>query len=90
MKKALYIIYTLLILTVTGFLIYDIFIAKNFDSKSITKYLILVAGFIFSMVKLSVRPQREILRKKQVYRNAYAEFIRNAFSNDKKIGKSAL
>ena len=84
MKKALYIIYTLLILTVTGFLIYDIFIAKNFDSNSITKYLILVAGFIFSMVKLSVRPQREILRKKQVYRNAYAEFIRSAFSNDKK------
>lgn len=85
MKKLLYVIYTLLILAATSFLIYDIFVAKDFDSNSITKYLILVAGFVLSMVKLSVRPHREVLRKKKVYRNAYAEFIRNAFSNDKKL-----
>ena len=84
MKKLIYVLYALLFLAATGFLIYDILVAKNFDSNSITKYLILVAGFVLSIVKLSVRPQREVLRKKQVYQNAYAEFIRNAFSNDKK------
>jgi tetratricopeptide (TPR) repeat protein len=85
MKKLIYVLYALLFLAATGFLIYDILVAKNFDSNSITKYLILVAGFVLSIVKLSVRPQREVLRKKQVYQNAYAEFIRNAFSNDKKM-----
>ncbi len=85
MKKLIYVLYALLFLAATGFLIYDICVAKNFDTNSITKYLILVAGFVLSIVKLSVRPQREVLRKKQVYRNAYAEFIRNAFSNDKKL-----
>ena len=66
MKKLIYVLYALLFLAATGFLIYDICVAKNFDSNSITKYLILVAGLVLSMIKLSIRPQREILRKKQV------------------------
>lgn len=85
MKKLLYVIYALLILAATSFLIYDLFVAKNFDSNSITKYVILVAGFALSMVKLSVRPRREVLQKKKVYQSAYAEFIRSAFSNDKQL-----
>lgn len=85
MKKLLYIIYTLLILALTGFLIYDIFVAKNFEIKSLIKYLVLIVGFIASIVKLSSRSRREVLRKKQTYKKAYADFIRTAFSGDPKL-----
>ncbi len=85
MKKLIYIVYTLLILALTGFLVYDIFVAKNFEVKSLIKYLVLLVSFVASIAKLSGRSRREILRKKQAYQKAYADFIRSAFSNDPKL-----
>jgi tetratricopeptide (TPR) repeat protein len=84
-KKLIYINYTLLILALTGFLVYDIFVAKNFEVRSLVKYLVLLVSFIASIAKLSGRSRREVLRKKQVYQKSYGEFIRNAFSNDPKL-----
>ena len=85
MKKLIYIIYTLLILALTGFLVYDIFVTKNFEVKSLVKYLVLLVSFVASIAKLSGRSRREVLRKKQVYQKSYGEFIRNAFSSDPKL-----
>lgn len=85
MKKLIYVIYALLFIALTGFLVYDIVIAKNFEMKNIVKYLLVVIGFVASIVKTSTRSRREVLRKKQVYQKSYGEFIRNAFSNDPKL-----
>ncbi len=85
MKKLIYILYALLFLAVTGFLVYDIFIAGNFNTKNLVKYLIIVIGFVASIVKLTIKPRRQVLRKKQTYQNAYSAFIRSAFSNDPKL-----
>lgn len=85
MKKFVYVIYALLFLAVTGLLIYEIFIAKNFETRNIGRYIILVVGMVASVIKFSVQPQRKFLSKKKAYQNAYSDFIRSAFSQDPKL-----
>jgi tetratricopeptide (TPR) repeat protein len=85
MKKLAIALYFLLFLALTGFMVYDIFYVGNFESRNIMRYLILVAGFVASIIKLSLAPQRKVLQKKQTYQKAYEEFIRTAFANDPKL-----
>lgn len=85
MKKFVYVLYALLILATTGLIVYDVFIAKDFETKDLTKYAILIISLIASIVKFSVRPKREIMRKKKTYQSAYGDFIRTAFAQDKKL-----
>lgn len=85
MKKLAYVIYALLFLAVTGLLVYEVFIAKNFETKNFGKYVIIVVGLIASVLKASTRPQRKFLDKKRAYQTAYADFIRSAFSHEPKL-----
>ena len=87
MKKTAYIIYGLLALVTTGLLVYDIFIAKDFTSSDLRKYIFIIIGIIVSIIKLKTGSAKQSGNKKKLYQNAYSEFIQGAFSDDPKLEK---
>ena len=86
MKKALpYILYSLVILVCLGLLVYQGLIAKNLESGSITRCVLIIVGAILGMAKAKNR--RPVANKKALYQKSYGEFIQNAFSDDPKLEK---
>ncbi len=89
-KKWPIILYLILILAIVGLVCYQIFVAKNFDSKEIVKIALIVIGAVLGIIKLITGTQgKTLLNKKELYLKAYGEFIGNAFVDFPK-GKKAL
>lgn len=86
MKKVLPIIlYSIVILAAGGLLVYYGLVEKTLESGDLIKGLLIIAAALIGMLR--PRRNRTVVSKKATYQKAYAEFIQNAFSNDRKSEK---
>ena len=82
MKALRYILYSLVILGAAGLMAYQHFIEHSLETGNLIKCALIIAGAIIGIIRA---PRRRISNKKALYQKSYAEFIQNAFSDDKKL-----
>ena len=87
MKKWPIIIYSLFIAAALGLLGYELFIAKNYDVKTLIKLGLILAGAILALVRHITSSKKRVTNKKALYQKAYGEFIENAFYDEPKLEK---
>ena len=84
MKKVLPIIlYSIVILFTGGLLVYYGLVVKTLEPGNLIKGLLIIAAALIGMLR--PRRSRSVISKKAAYQKAYAEYIQNAFSNDRKL-----
>ena len=83
MKVFRIVILVLLLLAGLGLALYSIFVEKDFASKDILKFVLLLCSIVLAFFRPANK--KTIANKREAYRSAYGNFIENAFSDDKKL-----
>lgn len=87
MKKLPYILYALLIASILGLVAWDYFPDRAVESATLMRAGLLLAAAVLGIAKTLSRTGRQVSNKKALYTRAYADFIQNVFSEDKKLEK---
>lgn len=85
MKALRYILPLLLILAVTGLLVYQGLVEKSLETNDLAKGAIIIVGAVATMFK-EPKP-RPVANKKALYQKAYPEFIQEPFADNPKLEK---
>lgn len=77
MKVFRIVILVLLLLAGLGLALYSIFVEKDFASKDILKFVLLLCSIVLAFFRPANK--KTIANKREAYRSAYGNFIENAF-----------
>ncbi len=83
MKVLRYLLPGLVILVALGLLCYQGFVTHNLDSGNVVKCVIIILGAVMTMLRPNRR--RGSGAKKTLYRKAFPQFIREVFTQDKRL-----